>query len=140
LLYGLRRGLTLLELLLAFSLITVVALIVTGLFLQLLQASAKRSDLTVGRVFAEATLEDVIRSGLYANTTAELEQGIYSHDASSQTQFFYRVTSNEAPCPPPSTKSGYLLDIEVWWWNDAPGQRRAQIGLTSTRLSRWVVP
>lgn len=137
---GLKRGLTLAELLVAFALLTVTALVMTGLFLQLLQSSGKRSDLTVGRVFAEATLEEVLRAGLYAQTSADLGRGLYSHDATSQTSFFYRVTSSEAACPAPSTRSGYLLEIEVWWWSGSPGQSRAGAGLTSTHLSRWVVP
>lgn len=131
---------TLAELLLAFFLFTVVGLIMGGLFLQLLQGSGKRSDLTVGRAFAEATLEEVIQEGLYASNSARLEQGLYSHDLHSQTQFFYQVTSTEAACPAPSTRRGYLLQVEVWWWSGEPGQNRAAVGKTSTRLSRWVVP
>lgn len=137
---GLRAGLTLAELLLSFFLITVVTLIVSGLFLQLLQGSAKRSDLTVGRVFAEATLEDLVRAGLYAHTSTTLSQGIYSHDLASQTEFFYQVTSTAAACPAPSLKPGYLLEVEVWWWSASPGQPRSGLGQTSTRLSRWLVP
>lgn len=135
-----RRGLTLAELLLSFLLVTVVGLVMAGMFLQLLQTSAKRADLTVGKVFAEATLQEVVDAGLYANTTAQLGQGLYSHDLASQTMFFYQVTSASAACPAPSTKRGYALQIEVWWWNGGPGQTRAGVGLTSTRLSRWVVP
>lgn len=135
-----RKGLTLLELLLAFSLMTVVALALSGLFLRILVSGTKRSDLTVGRVFAESVLEDVVKRRLYANSTGDLEQGLYSHDASSQTMFFYRMTSNEVPCPAPSTRMGYLLEVEVWWWSGTPDQRRAQVGLTSTRLQRWLVP
>lgn len=131
---------TLAELILAFFLLTVVGLIMAGLFLQLLQGSAKRSDLTVGRAFAEATLEEVIQAGLYADTSARLHQGLYSHDLNSQTQFFYQVTSSQAACPAPSTRHGYLLRVDVWWWSGEPGQSRAKVGLTSTRLSRWVVP
>jgi hypothetical protein len=131
---------TLAELLLAFSLITVVGLVMVGLFLQLLQGSAKRSDLTVGRAFAEATLEEVIQSELYATNSNRLEQGLYSHDLSSQTQFFYQVTSTEAACPAPSTRRGYLLRVEVWWWSGQAGQSRTSVGTTSTHLSRWVVP
>lgn len=134
------RGLTLAELLLAFLLLTMLGLVMGGLFLQLLQGSAKRSDLTVGKVFAEATLEEVVQAGLYASSTASLEQGLYSHDLQSRTQFFYRVTSTEAACPAPSPKRGYLLRVEVWWWSGEPGRSRAGAGLTSTRLSRWVVP
>ncbi|MBN9413991.1 hypothetical protein ABS71_13880 [bacterium SCN 62-11] len=134
------RGLTLAELLLAFLLITIVGLLMGGLFLQLLQGSAKRSDLTVGQVFAEATLEEVVQAGLYGANSGRLEQGLYSHDLESRTQFFYQVTSTESACPPPSTKRGYLLRIEVWWWSGEAGRSRAGVGLTSTRLSRWVVP
>ena len=131
---------TLAELLLAFSLLAIVGLILGGLFLQLLQGSAKRSDLTVGRAFAEATLEEVMQAGLYANNSARMEQGLYSHDLASRTQFFYQVTSTQAACPPPSTRTGYLLRIQVWWWSGEPGQTRAGVGSTSTSLSRWVVP
>ncbi|MBX3170841.1 MAG: hypothetical protein KF760_25770 [Candidatus Eremiobacteraeota bacterium] len=131
---------TLAELVLAFFLITIVCLIMGGLFLQLLQGSAKRSDLTVGRAFAEATLEEVIQAGLYADNSDRLEQGLYSHDLNSQTQFFYQVTSTEAACAAPSTRRGYLLRVEVWWWSGEPGQSRAGVGTTSTRLSRWIVP
>ena len=134
------RGLTLAELLLAFLLMTILGLLMSGLFLQLLQGSAKRSDLTVGKVFAEATLEEVVQAGLYADHRGRLEEGLYSHDLESRTQFFYQVTSTESACPAPSTKRGYLLRVEVWWWSGEPGQSRAGLGLTSTRLSRWVVP
>lgn len=131
---------TLAELLLAFSLIATVGLVMVGLFLQLLQGSAKRSDLTVGRVFAEATLEEVIQSGLYATNSGRLEKGLYSHDLDSQTQFFYQVSSSRAACPAPSTKEGYLLRVEVWWWSGESRQSRANVGMTSTHLSRWFVP
>lgn len=135
-----KLGLTLAELLLAFLLLTILGLVMSGLFLQLLQGSAKRSDLTVGKVFAEATLEEVVQAGLYATNSGSLEQGLYSHDLQSRTQFFYRVTSTEAACPAPSPKRGYLLRVEVWWWSGEPGRSRAGVGLTSTHLSRWVVP
>mgnify|MGYP001239157394 CR=1 FL=1 len=137
---GLRKGFTLLELLLAFSLMTITVLTLAGLFLQLLAAGSKRADLTVGRVFAESVLEDVIQRGVYATSTGDLEQGLYSHDVSTQTMFFYRLTSEQAACPPPSARQGYLLEVEVWWWNGGPDQRRAQMGVTSTRLQRWLVP
>jgi hypothetical protein len=140
LLRRLTRGLSLAELLLAFALLTTVALVITALFLRLLQGGGKRADLTVGRAFAQATLEEVVRSGLYATSTSELASGLYSHDAGSQTTFFYQVTSSSAPCPPPSSKRGYLFEVEVWWWNAAANQTRANMGLTSTRLSRWIVP
>jgi hypothetical protein len=136
----LKKGLTLLELLLAFSLMTIAVVTLSGLFLHLLTAGSKRSDLTVGRVFAESVLEDVIKRGLYATSSGDLEQGLYSHDASTQQTFFYRLTSEQAPCPAPSTRQGYLLEVEVWWWSGGPDQFRAQMGATNTRLQRWLVP
>lgn len=127
------------ELLVSFALLAGVVLALTGLFLYLLQSSSKSQDLTVGRVFAEARLEQYLAQGLYlaSGTGSEV---IYSHDSATQTTFSYRIDSTSAPMPSASSKSGYYVEVEVWWWSDAPGRTRAHRGQLFTKLGRLVVP
>jgi len=92
----------------------------------------------VGRIFAEARLEEYVQGGVFTST-GSLQQGLYSHDAASQTNFFYTIQSIPQAFPAPSTRTAHYLQTEVWWWNGGPNQSRAGSGMTSTRLGRLVV-
>lgn len=133
-------GLTLLETVLSFGLLATLLLGLMAFFTRFLSSTAKQDDLTAGVVFAQQQLDQAVLQNTYATSTAALQQGLYTHDTAGQTTFFYQLTSTPVPLPAPSTKTGYYLEVKVWWWSNAPGQDRAGVGKLSTQLSRLVTP
>ncbi len=135
-----RRGLTVLETVIALGLLAAMLLGLAAFFTNILAATAKQDDLTAGVVFAQKQLDKAVLEGTYANSTAEVQQGIYTHDSANQTSFFYKLTSTPVPLPSPSTQNGYWLEAQVWWWSTGPAQGRGRVGMLSTKLGQLVTP
>lgn len=111
-----------------------------GLFANLLGSATKSSNLTAGSYFARQQLEEVIRKGTYWPVTAEASVGIYTTDKDSQTTFFHRVSTTVVPASSGQYKQGFWINVDVWWWSDAPGQTRTGQGKLSTSLGRLHYP
>lgn len=135
-----RRGLSLVELLLALGILTVAIVLIIGLFLSLLRSSTKTADLTTGMYHARERLREVIEKDQYWPVPADLAQGLYTTDSTSQTRYFSRVTSVPVPGSAPDYKGGYYISVDVWWWNQAPGQTRQGQGVLSTRAGQFFYP
>lgn len=106
----------------------------------LLGSSTKTANLTAGMLFARERLREVIEKEQYWPVPPDLASGIYTTDSSSQTRFFSRVSSVPVSASPPEYRGGYFLTVDVWWWNQAPGQARAGQGILSTRTSQFLYP
>ena len=135
-----RRGLTVLETVMALGLLAAMLLGLMAFFTNILAATAKQDDLTAGVVFAQKQLDKAILEGTYANSTAAVQEGLYTHDTANQTSYFYKLTSTPVPLPPPATASAYWLEAQVWWWSTGPAQNRGRVGMLSTRLAQLVTP
>jgi prepilin-type N-terminal cleavage/methylation domain-containing protein len=134
-----RAGLTLLELLVAVSILAVLVLGLLAFFTRYLGAVAKQDDLTAGLVLAQRVLDRAVEHGTYATPAANLTAGVYSHDSSSQSTFFYSLTSTPSAVTPLSTKQVYWLEVRVTWWGD-DSSPRANLGRLSTTVRRLVAP
>ena len=134
------HGMTLAELILALGLLAIMVVCMTGLFSNLLGSATKGSHLTAGSFFARQRLEEVLRKDLYWPVPPAAAQGIYTTDKDSQTTFFYRVMGTPIPPVAGQYRAAYWIDVEVWWWSEAPGQNRSGQGKLYTSIGRMHYP
>ncbi len=141
------KGLTLAELVVAIGLLAAIGLTLIGLFSQLLSSSAKNSDLTAGRLFAQRVLDRAVRSGppdwgvgsgLYAGGAA-----ITTQDQATQTTFVYSLTPALLKRDTGITGTSrelYFVEVEVAWWQTGGSPNREGIGrlFTTTGQSVYV--
>ena len=109
-------------------------------FYALLGSATKTSMSTAGNFLAHQRLEEIIRKDLYYPVPADAQTGIYTNDKTNQTSFFHRVRSTRIPPSPPNYKEAWWVEVEVWWWSDAPGQSRAGQGKLHTKIGRLHYP
>ena len=137
---------TLAELILSMFLLTLLIVIVLGVFTTYLSAGVKSSDQAIGVMFAEQVLERVNSSAkiTYPAFPAAFNggQGIYTQDPTNQTTFFYDVTASELTpavnANPLSAGESWLLETRVSWWSNAAGASRTGYGALSVRRARMV--
>ncbi len=116
-------------------------LAVVALFTTLLRSTAKNSNLTVGRSFAQARLEEAIEANTYWPPPTDGLEGIYSANDSGTTYFFHRLTTTPvSSSTAPAYTGGYLVEVEVWWWSADPDTARAGSGMQRTSASRFLYP
>ena len=135
-----KRGLSLVELILAMGILSIAIVLIVGLFLSLLRSSTKTADLTTGMFFGREKLREVIEHDQYWPVPADQATGLYTTDAATQTEFFSRVSSTPLSGSAPDYKGGYYISVDVWWWSAAPGQQRTGQGVLSTRVSQFYYP
>lgn len=125
---------------LALGVLAIAIVLIIGLFLSLLKSSTKTADLTTGMYFARERLREVIEKDQYWPVPADLSQGLYTTDSSSQTRYFSRVATVPVPGKAPDYKGGYYITVDVWWFNQAPGQVRQGEGVLSTQVGQFYYP
>lgn len=132
------RGLTVLEFLVAMAILALVVLFVGALFGQLLAASAKTSDLTVGAALAQKRLDEIVADGSYVVSGGPVQELVYTQDSDTQTTFVEQVTTTPIYLPAPSTEPLFHVRVDVWWWENSPQATRRGMGKLSTSISRVV--
>lgn len=136
---GADRGLSLVELALSLGLLSIAIVALLSVFSMLISSTSKSTGLTAGVVFAERRLEEALAKG---DITAAIEtgsQGIYTHDTANGTTYYYTVTATHlADSVVSSLGRAWYLEVETWWWTDAPEKKRATMGKLSTRVGRVV--
>jgi len=138
-------GLSLVEVVLAVGLLTIIAVTIAGVFTHLLQASAKTSDLTAGRSLARRILDRAIRAGPPGWGFGDLEgsQTLATQDSRATTKFLYSITPVRLKRDSGMvgvTRELYFVEVEVKWWAEAiePDPTRPEMGRLSTRVSQAV--
>lgn len=124
-----RRGLTLMEAVLAIALLAILLLFVSGLFLKLLAGSEKSSDLTAGAMLAESLLRSQCDDPNFLSSTNQRRM-LYNRDGSQAEEFLYSVTCTRV------SPGIYYVDVQVSWG----GGSRAGQGQLRTRLGRIASP
>lgn len=126
---GRRRGMTLMEAVLALALLAILLISVSGLFIKLLGGSEKSSDLTAGSMLAESILQQNCAGPDFLSSTNQ-RRILYNRDGSHAEEFLYQVTCTRL-------QSGlYYVDVQVTWG----GGSHAGQGRLSTRLGRLASP
>lgn len=117
------------EAVLALSLLAVLLIFVSGLFLRLLAGSEKSSDLTAGAMLAESILQQQCASREFVSSVNQ-RRLLYNRDGSQAEEFLYQVTCTRV------SAGIYYVDVEVSW---SGGSRQGQ-GQLKTRLGRLASP
>ena len=147
------QGVTLAEVVLAVGLLTIISITVAGVFIHLLHASAKTSDVTAGRALARRLLDRAVRAGppdwgfpqlpTVVGDPSYKEGGtqiLMTQATESQSEFFYRVEWDDLK--PADTGIGgvsrelYHVQVVVSWWGDAPDRSQVEMGRLSTKISQ----
>lgn len=142
---GRRSGLSLLEILLATMLLTIVLVFIIVTMLGLLRSSTKGEDQQVALEIADRVLAQLANSdeSNWAALTST-PQFVYTHDPRSQTRFETVVTMpalklNAAPSTAGALVMGELYDVTVTvrWWDQTTPTRQGY-GLQSVTLTRTI--
>jgi hypothetical protein len=143
------RGVSLAEVVLAVGLLTIISITVAGVFIHLLHASAKTSDLTAGRTLARRVLDRAVRAGppdwgfpALVSTSFVGSQMMTTQGSDRQTEFIYSIEpsalkSNDVVGG--VTRQIYYVEVEVKWWVDNPTdavKSQAELGRLSTTISQ----
>ena len=126
------RGLTLAEIVLAMGILAFVALTVVGVFLALLQTSAKNREQAMAELLTESLLEKATSIGpphwgVDGRTGARLQAELESDGS----HFFYQVDPVRVDTrPEPSEGETWKVTVTVGWWlaSDAPNLETSRVG------------
>lgn len=120
-------GLTLSEIVVAFGILAFVALTIIGVFLALLQTSAKNREQAVAELLVESLLERAAAAGP-TNSLGQSDWGVggltgVRHEADlahDGVKFFYQVDPREISSGPVPNVDGrsYEVTVTVGWWVD----------------------
>lgn len=150
-----RAAFSLMELLVAFSIIATALLLIIGIFTNVIEASQKTVDLTAGTIQAEylmdaeiyAIMNDTARRDYFFDNPAPMSGGtayaMGTANTLNQTIFSYVLYSEQvgAPFNVPGNRL-MKVDVIVWWWNPgAAGEftkARQGYGYLRTQLTRLV--
>lgn len=140
-------GLTLAEVVLSVGFLTIIGVTIAGVFIHLLSASAKTSDLTAGRSLARRVLDRAVRAGPpdwgYPTLTTQPDDSKTGSEVlvtqATQTSSEFDFTLRWKPLKTPDTgvpgvsREIYYIEVEVSWWEDAS---RAEMGMLTTKISQ----
>ena len=141
-----RRGLTVAEVVVALGLLSILVIVVLGLFTQLLASTTKNTLLQAGTLHADRVLNETIRNVRPSPPAFDLvsmdQEGIYTHDETNLTIFYHTLTATPVVTynvnEPGET---WELEVEVNWWaadpND-PTRVRPGYGKLFTKQHRVV--
>lgn len=127
-----KSGLTLAEIVLAMGILAFIALLVVGVFLALLQSSAKNREQAMAELLTESILERAAAVGppewgverkVGTRLEAELE--------SDGSKFFYQVDPVKVDTRPESAAGDtWKVTVTVGWWlaKDAPRMESSRVG------------
>lgn len=115
-------GLTLSEVVVALGILTFVALVIIGVFLVLIKASAKNREQAMAELLTESLLERATAAGpptwgVEGQTGVRLEATLQEDGA----RFFYQVESTYIPPDVTVTEAGqcWEVTVSVGWWVEA---------------------
>lgn len=140
-----RRGLSLIELLLATAILTVCLVFVITLLLGLFRSSTKGEDQTIALEIADRLLSQISNADPSKwDLIASDPNVLYTHDPRSQTVFKTDLDYLELSAAPADTATtpqmGDIYDVTVdvsWWAEDGTTSRRGY-GLQKVTLKRTV--
>lgn len=147
-----RRGFSLLELLVATGILSTALLLMIGVFLSAMRGNQKAVDLTAGAVVAESVLTQIIyETSSDPARKADFFDSVYDADTGSpytsgvltlnRTPFNYVLYAPTVLNPGPYDPDGNKLkrlEVVVWWWQDSSQSARAGYGQLRTDLVRLV--
>jgi hypothetical protein len=131
----LKKGLSLLELVVALGLVAGLVVISSSLFARLLASTDKSGDTAIGLQLAESLLQDAVLAKNFPPLPHSAVIRLYAHDVQSPQEFLYQLTATPKVLQvgqPPI----YLMDVSVTWNN----AQRAGQGQLRAKLSRLVTP
>ncbi len=134
------------EVVVAFGILGILAVVTIGVFTRLLSSSGKGTDQVAAQVVAQTVLDRAVRHGPpnwgfpSGGATGKLELEI--REPTTQTDFLYRVEAQRATTTADSLSMGNLYEVQVtvtWWQEEVDSSAYRQgIGRTSLELSRLV--
>ncbi len=129
-------GLTMIEILLAILLTSVVIIAVMVVLTQLMAGAQKSNDLAGGAV-VERLLSEIVNAP--GSTPPALVQGVLvtGETGDRVTEYHYATDTRAVDDSNPVGKS-YLVTVDVWWEVPSKDGTRANVGKLSTRLSRVI--
>lgn len=140
------QGVSLAEVVLAVGLLTIISITVAGVFIHLLHASAKTSDVTAGRTLARRVLERAVRAGPptwgYDDYTEAKSEIIVTQGSQTPSEFIYSVLPARLKSQDQFdgvTREIYYIEVEVKWWVDDPNspvKTVSEMGRLSTTISQ----
>ncbi len=130
-------GLTMIEILLAILLTSVVIIAVMVVLTQLMAGAQKSNDLAGGAVVAERLLSEVVNAP--GSAPPALVQGVLVTGETGDriTEYHYATDTRVVDDSSPVGKS-YLVTVDVWWEVPSKDGTRANVGKLTTRLSRVI--
>jgi len=136
---GGRVGITLMELILAIFLLSIVVVFITTTFLSLLGATSKSQDITIARQIIQRRLGDLCSNSDHLRHVARVAvaEGLYDDDPvlcefpDSANDTVYLVNIRVRDMLSAVDKSLYLVDVEVSWWDPQRKMRQGYGKLTS---------
>ena len=114
-----KEGFSLIELMLAVSIIATSLLLFIGVFFAMFKSSQKGVDLTAGTVVAESVLAQYLydrqemSGGLPLNLVDNVGSPITGTTTLNKTIFTYEIT-----CQDTGTGNLKKIDVVVWWWQN----------------------
>ena len=138
-------GLTLAEIMLTLGLMSVISLVIIGLFSRLLLTSKKSSQATTANLLAQSIMDRAVREGPpnWGKGTDYTVNGgkasLYTTEEKKKTEYVFEIHHDPVL---DDAKMGELwkLQVVVSWWTDTPDSQagRANMGRMSRELTRTV--
>lgn len=139
-----QRGLTLIEIMVAIGLISVITLLVVGTLARLLNTGGKTAHQVAANMLALEVLETAATAGPpkwgFTSATIDDQQGernLMLPGENSSTKFKYKLVTLPLRKSPDDLGIVTQLTVTVWWWGEDPSHR-SELGKTSVRHSRTV--
>ena len=139
-----QRGLTLIEIMVAIGLISVITLLVVGTLARLLNTGGKTAHQVAANMLALEVLETAATAGPpkwgFTSATIDDQQGernLMLPGENSSTKFKYKLVTLPLRKSPDDLGIVTQLNVTVWWWGEDPSHR-SELGKTSVRHSRTV--
>ena len=125
-----RAALTLLELVVAMGLLSLVLLAFSFLFASLLRSSVSNSERLEGLTVTQSIFEAVRATKEFPATSGNLTITLYNGDASSPAQYIYSVQST----PVSGVPHLYQVDVDCWWNQGSSSPGKGPVHLRMERL------
>lgn len=135
---GRRPGFTVIEIVVALGLISMVALAIIGVFSRLMTSSSKSADQAAADLLAQAVLDRAARAG--PPDWGGLQSGatLKTADSASDTEFLYRVDTGQLPGSDHPLGSLYSVTVLVSWSGSLDKQQalgRGKLWLERSRVT-----
>ena len=138
------RGLTLIEIMVAIGLVSVITLLVVGTLARLLNTGGKTAHQIAANMLALEILETAAAAGppkwgfsssLIADQ--EGERNLMLPGENSSTAFKYKLDTLLLRKSPDDLGTLTQITVTVWWWGEQPSHR-SELGKTTVQHSRTV--